>query len=418
MKDALKIIGASTLIPCDASCGVLEEGGVAISKGQIVEVGKLADLKHHYPSASLDFYKHGLLMPALINPHIHFEFSAHRDTFVYGKGFEGWLASVVQKRESIFANAQRHIQRAIHTQLQNGVGSVGAISSYGLEREILAHSDLRVVFFDELIGSAPHALEQNFKDFQHRHTLSLQYKSPTFTPAIAIHSPYSVHKELARRVLEMADTHTPISTHFLESLAELEWLEHKQGWFGHFFQEFLGVANPVPGFEGVEDFLNLFAKKHLLLVHALFAQPKHLEYAKTISAQTHIITCPRSNRLLSGQLLDPARVQECNLPYALATDGNSSNLDVNLLEELRHALFALPGDLERNAQDLLLACTARASEALGLNSGCLQVGKDADLAIFSCKRAHTPLDILLKLTQAKKVRALYIQGKRVLPPAP
>ncbi|WP_121021057.1 aminofutalosine deaminase family hydrolase [Helicobacter vulpis] len=412
MKDSPEIIAASTLVTCDASFHVLEHGGVVIFGGQIVKVGPLAHLKSAYPGAPVAFYKHCLLMPALINAHIHFEFSSHKDTFTYGS-FEAWLSSVIQHRNAVFHNAKRHIHHAIRAQLQSGVGSVGAISSYGLEREILAHSALRVVFFDELIGSAPHALEQNFKDFQERHARSLKYKSPKFTPAIAIHSPYSVHKELAQRVLERADAHTPISTHFLESHAELEWLESGRGWFGRFFQESLGVANPAPSFEGVVDFLNLFAHKHLLLVHALFARPEHFKHAQQIATQTHVITCPRSNRLLSGHLLEVARLRTLALPYALATDGKSSNLDVHLLEELRHALFSLPGPLEHNAQDLLLACTAHASKALGLNNGVLQEGKDADLVLFSAKKAHTPLDILLRILQAQKARALYIQGRRV-----
>ncbi|WP_120943752.1 aminofutalosine deaminase family hydrolase [Helicobacter labacensis] len=408
----LEIIGARVVVTCDASFRVIEHGGVAISKGQIIEVGSLARLKSVYARARVAFYKHGLLMPALTNAHIHFEFSSHKNTFTYGS-FENWLTSVIQHRDLVFRHAQRHICHALRAQMQSGVGSVGAISSYGLEREILAHSPLKVVFFNELLASAP--LEQSFQDFQARYAQSLKHKSARFIPAIAIHAPYSAHKQLAQRVLEGIDKRTPVCAHFLESQAELEWLENQGGWFARFFQEVLGVAKPMPSYTGVLDFLNLFTNKHLLLVHALFARLEHLKHAQEIATQAHIITCPRSNRLLSGHLLDPTRLRPLDLPYALATDGKSSNLDVNLLEELRHALFALPGNLEDNALELLLACSARASQALGLNNGSLEAGKDADLAIFTCQKAHTPLEIALSLIQAKKARALYIQGRRVFP---
>ncbi|WP_104624787.1 aminofutalosine deaminase family hydrolase [Helicobacter felis] len=411
--DNLKIIGASALVSCDNAFSVWENGAVALASGHIVDIGKLETLRRTYPNAPLKFYRHCALLPALVNPHIHFEFSGHKNTFKYGGGFEGWLTSVMRHRESVFKGVDRHIQQAIRVQLRSGVGSVGAISSHGLEREILARTPLRVVFFDELIGSTPHALEQNLADFERRCALSKQHASAHFIPAIAIHAPYSVHKTLAQRVLDKIDLKTPISAHFLESKPELEWLESKQGWFGHFFSDILRVQHPVYSYENAQDFLDLFSKRHLLLVHALFARPEHFQHAKKIAAQVHVITCPRSNRLLSGQLLDLTLLRTAQIPYALATDGKSSNMDIDLLEELGYALFTLPGNLEDNALELLLGCTRHASQALGLSNGSLEVGKVADLSVFPFTKVNTPLEIVLGMVRAKKARALYIQGCQV-----
>ncbi|WP_185962978.1 aminofutalosine deaminase family hydrolase [Helicobacter mehlei] len=406
----MQIIGASWLWVCDPNFSILQNSGLLIQEGHIARVGDYAHLVDSHPKALSVFYPHCVLLPALINPHVHFEFSNQQDSFAYGS-FEAWLTSVIQQRDRVLRHSHKSIQQAIAEQLKSGVASVGAISSYGLDRTLLANSPLRVVFFDELLGgSAP--IEPALQTFQERHALSLQHKSPTFTPAIAIHAPYSVHKDLAKKVLSTIKSPV-ISAHFLESQAELEWLEQQKGWFARFYTDILGVPNPKPLYHSVAEFLDLFKNQRLLLVHGLFAKEEHLKYAKK-TAQLTLISCPRSNRLLSGQVLDPTPLKKLGIPLSIATDGKSSNYNLDFLEELRTALFAYQAPLKELAIQLILSATWHAAQALGLNNGSLQAGKLADLAIFSFKGKGTPADALNWLLHAKKAKVVYVGGKLVI----
>lgn len=50
---------------------ILEDGGVAICRDTIIATGSAADLRRKYPDAGLLTTEHGLVMPGLINTHVH-----------------------------------------------------------------------------------------------------------------------------------------------------------------------------------------------------------------------------------------------------------------------------------------------------------------------------------------------------------
>ncbi|BCZ17375.1 Chlorohydrolase [Helicobacter sp. NHP19-003] len=402
----LKILGAKCVLLCNPNFDIVPNGGVLFEGEHILEVGDYATLYAKYPKTQAHFYKNALLMPALINPHIHFEFAAQKNNFDYGS-FEGWLSSVMSNRSQVLKKAAAHMQRAVGEQLMQGVGSVGAISSYGIDRPILKESPLRVVFFDELIGANGN-IAPAFEAFSKRHALSLECQSPKFTPAIAIHAPYSVHKGLAQKVLS---THKSpvVSTHFLESQAELDFLKGRGGYFKDFYAKH-GLS--APHYESPLEFLDLFQGQKLLLVHALFANKAHLQHAKNIAHPT-LISCPRSNRLLSGTLLDFKQVNKAGVKIALATDGASSNANTLLLEELRTAFFALNIPLLEALPQILLGATLHASHALGLKGGSLQAGFLADFALFGFHAQANLQGVLHWLLQTRRVQSLYIGGEWV-----
>ncbi|CRF41390.1 aminofutalosine deaminase family hydrolase [Helicobacter ailurogastricus] len=402
----LKILGAKCALVCNPNFDILSNGGVLFKEGEILEVGDYAKLCDKHPKAKARFYKNALLMPALVNPHIHFEFAGQKQSFAYGS-FESWLDSVMSERSQVLKRAQAHGQRAIQEQLLQGVASVGAISSYGLDRNILQESPLRVIFFDELIGASAD-IAPAFEAFSARHALSQAGKSPKFTPAIAIHAPYSVHKDLAKKVL---DTHksSVVSVHFLESQAELDFLKGRGGYFANFYAKH-GLT--APHYASPLEFLDLFKGQNLLLVHAMFATKAHLEHAKNIANPT-IITCPRSNRLLSGALLNLKHPSAVGLKTALATDGKSSNNNTLFLEELRTALFAFNTPLLEVLPKILLGATLHASQALGLKGGSLQAGFLADFAVFNFNAKADLQGVLHWLLHAHRVLDLYIQGDLV-----
>ncbi|CRF45372.1 aminofutalosine deaminase family hydrolase [Helicobacter heilmannii] len=402
----LKILGARCALLCNPSFDIVPHGGVLFEGEHILEVGDYAKLCAKHPSAKAQFHKNALLMPALANPHIHFEFAGQKNNFSYGS-FEGWLSSVMSNRSQVLKKATAHMQKAVCEQLMQGVASVGAISSYGLDRPILKESPLRVVFFDELIGANAN-IAPAFQAFKNRHALSQECKSAKFTPAIAIHAPYSVHKDLAKQVLSTYKSPV-VSTHFLESQAELDFLEGRGGYFKDFYTKY-GLS--APHYESPLEFLDLFKGQKLLLVHGMFASKAHLQHSKEIAHPT-LVSCTRSNRLLSGKVLDFKQVKREGLEIALATDGKSSNVNTSLLEESRTALFVLGIPLLEALPQIILGVTLYASHALGLLGGSLQAGYLADFALFNFHAQPNLQGVLHWLLQARQAQNLCIGGEWV-----
>ncbi|PAF43069.1 aminofutalosine deaminase family hydrolase [Helicobacter sp. 11S03491-1] len=414
MKPHIQLIGASKVFVCDEEFGIIDNGGVAFESGGnqncIVALGDYEELKVKYTDAT--FYSDSVILPGFVNSHIHFEFGNNISSFVYG-GFDKWLQSVMAKRDNVLLDIQDCVTSGIQEQLRSGVTSVGAISSYGHDLTLLAQSPLRVTYFNEVIGSTPSGIDFLYSDFLARYHASRQLQSYRFSPAIAIHSPYSVHSVLAKKVLELARKDRVLtSTHFLESHFERQWLQEAKGWFGNFYKKVLNITSPQP-FYSIEEFINLFEGLDTLFVHCLFASQK--EFAQ-IGKNGSIVSCPRSNRLLNNTYLDLSVLQSQGISPIFATDGKSSNNNLNMLEELRSALFGYEKlDLEDLSKTLILGASANAAKALRLNNGILKNGKWADIAVFQCPQiaqsSQAPLQFLL---QSGEVTTLYINGSAVI----
>lgn len=409
----MQIIGADFVVLCDAEFRVIKEGGICFEAGEILRVDSYRALCERYPNARSYYYESCALTPALANLHLHLEFSQNQGTLRLGD-FGNWLDSVIENREALMDTdtLELAMQQGIQESLRSGVGFVGAISSYGYDLEVLANSPLRVLYFNEVIGSKVEALDILFQNFLARLRDSKSLQSERFTPAIAIHSPYSVHSKLLEKVLGIARAENlPLSVHFLESQAEREWLESSTGYFKDFYQRFFG--GNTQSFYSTQSFLEFFQGiENAYFVHCLEADSRVLESIATLRGK--VITCPKSNRLLNAKFLNLDALKEYKIPFCLGTDGKSSNDSLSLLDELRIALFVYPSEpLEEFARELLLSVTRNAFLNTTFRLGTLSVGNLADFAVF--KMPKTPEFLAQNLIlYAKEASALYINGREVL----
>ncbi len=344
---------------------------------KIVKIAPLNDLQAKFPNAQLIKYpNNSVLYPGFINPHVHLEFSANKATLKYGN-FMSWLYSVIENRNTLVSNLSEDlIKEKCNEMLKSGVTTFGAISSFGAELEVCANLKQRVIFFNEVIGSNPAAIDTLFADFKNRLNESIELKSETLIPAIAIHSPYSVHPFLIREVLNIAKSQKLITTaHFLESQAEREWLESSSGDFLEFFKNF---SNTTQAVTTIEEFLNAFKNIPTLFTHTVQVKESEIE---TINKNGHsTIHCPRSNRLLGCGRAPIEYIDR----VLLGTDGLSSNYSLNILEEMRSALnMHFQADLNKLAPRLIEAVTTTASNALNLKIGKIEPEYWADFAIFT-----------------------------------
>ena len=200
----------------------------------IQKIGPFEELKKEFPNAETTILqKNSLLMPGLINTHVHVEFSANKTNLSYGD-FISWLYSVIENREELIGGCQNEcMSKAIDAMLECGITTFGAVSSHGMDLQACANAPQNVVFFNELIGSQATMADALFGDFLARLDASKSVKREGFYPAVAIHSPYSVHPILIKKVLRMVkDENLKLTAHFMESSAEREWLDGSEGEVG------------------------------------------------------------------------------------------------------------------------------------------------------------------------------------------
>ena len=377
---------------------------------KIEAVDNIENLKIKYPNVEIiEGDKNSVLYPGFINTHVHLEFSANKTTLEYGD-FMPWLNSVIENRDDLLQECDNKIMlEACNEMLLSGITTFGAISSFGTELEVCEQTPQKVIFFNELIGSNMAFADVLYNDFIERLTASKQSKGKGIIPAIAIHSPYSVHPVLLKRAVEIAKNEKlPLSAHFLEAKAEREWLENRSGEFLEFFQKYFKTSTPVTT---INEFLESFDGVNIHFTHAVQATDKELEY---ISKNGHSIAhCPRSNRLLGCGRLRIERVHELGIPFSIATDGLSSNNSLNIFDELRSALMMhYLAPLDELSKLLIKSITSQPAKFLGLNSGEIKEDKEADLALITLpNRPNSLNDIALQtILHTQKVDMLFING--------
>ena len=397
---------ANYLITMDDNFEIIENGEVIFDK-KIIKVGK--NLEKNLET--IDLGQNSVLMPGLINTHTHLEFSANNTSLVYGD-FITWLNSVLIKRDFLLNECKNSCyEKAINQMKKSGITAFGEISSTGLDLEYLKNSELKVVYFNEIIGSNPSAVDALYQDFRGRLQDSEKYLNERFIPAISIHSPYSVHPILVKKVLEIAkQKDMVVSAHFMESKAEREWLDNNRGDFKIFFQTHLNQSKATTT---SMEFLKLFENIKTHFIHSVWANEEELQ--KIYSMGASIAHCPISNRLLNSGLLNIERVKNLKIPYSVATDGLSSNYSLNLFKEIR-ASFLMHTDLHPKylARDLLKAVTKNSAEILGLNSGTIEVSKDADLISFKLPNRVNIEDICLQtILHTNEIENMWINGEKI-----
>ncbi|AXX89110.1 chlorohydrolase [Arcobacter suis] len=375
----MKIISANWIVTCDENNSIIKNGAVVFDD-KIIEIDTLINIEKKYPNIEiLKLEDNSVLMPGLINSHIHLEFSSNTTTLKYGN-FMSWLNSVIRSRDDLINKADKKlISTKLDRMKKTGTTTIGAISSYSFDMEPCVKSPINTVFFCEVIGSKGDMVDTLFADFKDRLKNAKKFKSKNFIPAIAIHSPYSVHPFLVRETLNLARVENlAVSSHFLESPEEFDWLHKDEGLFLDFFKNFLGqekaVSKPM-------EFLNLFSNiKNLSFTHCVEASEADLEKIKSLGAS--INHCVMSNRVLNNSKLDLSKLEE--IPFTIGTDGLSSNNSLSMFDELRNALMV---HYDKNVIDfskvLLKAATLNGARALGLNKGSLEKDLDSDMIAFT-----------------------------------
>ena len=402
----MKIINSNFLYTPD---GYVQNKAVAFTE-TIKDIGTFEELIQRYPDAKvIQTESNSILYPGFINTHVHLEFSANKTSLAYGS-FKPWLDSVIEHRDELMGACNNEMMLDECTKMmRSGITTFGAISSFGNELEVCEKTPQRVVFFNELIGSNAMYADMLYGDFQERVRASQSCdNSSRIIPAVAIHSPYSVHPILLQKAVNVAKKYKmPLSAHFLESQAEREWLESSSGALRAFFLKYFNTSTTVTN---IEEFMHAFDTYPTHFTHCVQATEDELNY---LAQKGHSIAhCPRSNRYLGcGRLA----IEDLSLPFSVATDGLSSNDSLNIFDELKAAIM-LHNDIpiQELSEKLLRAVTGDAADILGLNCGKIEVDKLADFAVVTLPEAPQRTDelALWSILHTKEVSEVYIEGEK------
>ncbi|WP_207586403.1 amidohydrolase family protein [Halomontanus rarus] len=153
-------------------------------------------------------------------------------------------------------------------------------------------------------------------------------------------------------------------------------------------------VTPIVESEGVRP-LAYAAERGMLEPEDFLAHGVHLDESEIgllAEAGTSVIHCPASNMKLASGMAPVQRMLEAGVTVGLGTDGAASNNDLSMLDEARDA--AMLGKLAAEdasavpAETVVEMATLGSADALGFESGRLEAGAPADLAVIDLEKPH------------------------------
>jgi 5-methylthioadenosine/S-adenosylhomocysteine deaminase len=235
---------------------------------------------------------------------------------------------------------------------------------------------------------------------------------PLITPAVGPHAPETCTPELLQQAACLAiEKDVPLMIHVAETATGAE------------------EARALYGMTSVE------ALKHygVLDAHVVAAHCVHItgpERVLMAEAGVAAIHNPTSNLKLASGQADVVALTRAGIVVGIGTDGQASNNDQDMFEEIRLAAL-LPKGLRQDptvlpAREAFWLATMGAAEALGMETliGSLEVGKRADVAVLRLDCMHnvphfelSPDSVFSRLVYSAKghdVQHVLVDGRWVL----
>lgn len=367
------------------SSGLVRDGAVAVAGGRVVGVGRADDVIDRLPDAVVEDLRQVVLLPGLVNPHVHLELS-DLTPGARPASFVDWLLRVIgdgpPPGPAGAARAAAATAEGAAQCVRFGVTTVGDVTRFPRDtRRVLADSPLRAVSFGEVtaMGARRPLLEERVSA-----AMSPSPAPGRVVAALSPHAPYSVEPAGYRRCLSAArSARLPIATHLAESADEAAFLADHAGPLRGLWDAIGGWDEQVPRVDcgplRLADRVGLLDYDRALLVHVNYADDVDL---RALAAGTAAVAfCPRTHAYFGHPPHRWRDMVEAGVCVSVGTDSTASSPDLNLVDDLRLLRRQNP-DLP--VETLWRMATVNAASALSLADvvGSLWPGKAADVVAF------------------------------------
>ncbi len=376
-RGTMEIVSAPWVIPVDTA--VIKTGAVVCGDGRIVDIGGHDQIVRRYPNLMKTHYP-GVLMPGLVNGHMHLELSHLQDIpkLQPEQNFTDWISALLAKRMEVSWHPAEIVERfmdVLGDQYNSGVILIGDIGNdyfeelHSAKREFVPEILRMLEFLGPNLDGCNASLEK----------IEKLDDSVTVTG----HGPYSTGPELLKKIkTRCRRLHQLFSVHTAESRDELDFirtgcgcfrdfLEMRNSWDGMFLFDKTDFSGTVEYF----DYLDILDQK-TLLVHCVHVSDSEIMLIRERGA--HICLCPGSNRFLGVGIPPVERMVAEGLLPCLGTDSLASNSVADLWGEIQLMTNNHP---QLDHYLILAMATSGGAKALGFddNYGSLAIGKKATI---------------------------------------
>ena len=380
--------------------GIVENFGIKVEKGYISAVGNFKELKKTFSGKVLDLGD-TLLMPCLVNVHIHLELSYLKGKIKQGLGFLPWVKEVIKLKNTL-KPSEEDFKSAISQVFSSGVALIGDVgNNFPPVYEKILPEGIRGVYFWEYLGFKKREISESVLDSKNKLIYSL-----------SAHAPHTVSLDMIKVLKNLTQrAKLPFSIHCAESEEELEFFKKGKnsnwGKFllerGHEFGDLPAGLTPVKYLESL-GVLDSFT----ILVHCLHLEEE--DYYTIKKYNVSVCLCPRSNHFIQNKVPDLKGFLKAGINLCIGTDSLASNEDLDLWKELE---FLSKTHSWISAEELLRMASLNGAIALGFSEfGKISVGARPELIAIDAEKLLKNKKLLLyDLLNSEKIIRYRIYGE-------
>lgn len=353
----------------------LDGGWVRIVHGRVAAVGRRP------PSGRVIDLGDVLLVPGLVNPHCHLEFSGIPQPLAPQPpgGLAGWIPAVMTARRS---SSPTDVTSAVLAGLQEsaaaGVTLIGEIATTAPAFAYPRQGVPRLRVYRECLGLSEPRGRASLAQLR-----SGLDRLPPLAGGISPHAPYSVAAPLAVELVQLAAARRlPVTVHLAESREERELVLEQRGPFRALLDSMAAWPTPPPRLLSSADWVSLACRApRAAFVHATFLDEATCCRLARHRNRAAVVVCPRTAALISGSLAPIRQLLAAGIRVAIGTDGRGSAPDLSP----RHEAATLIDRGEVAPVEALTMLTTAAAWAIGCErtAGCVLPGRPADLTVLA-----------------------------------
>jgi cytosine/adenosine deaminase-related metal-dependent hydrolase len=300
----------------------------------VLAVGPSAPLRARFAQAHWSD-ESAILLPGLVNAHVHLELSKLRGETRSGGGFGPWVTSMMERREVLLPEQDSEaIDAGISELLRAGTVAIGEVSNTLASVELLASAPLLGRVFHEVFGISREAASRMVEVARERRA-AFDHWPDNLGYALAPHTVYSLHPDVLRELTDSArKTGVRTSLHLSEHAAERAFLRDGTGPFADFLARrgAPSAGSVPPGLSPIDYAVKLGVLGPEVLAVHLCATTRE-ELVRVREAGSPAVLCPRSNLFIELKLPPLFDILDAGLTPGLGTDSLASNTTLDVLAE-------------------------------------------------------------------------------------
>lgn len=364
------------IMTVDDNFTIIHDGAVCFENDRIVELGNTDNLLKKHPNAEIIDASGKLIMPGLINTHLH-------SGLIRGMAEDlpvwEWISKHVDPKHRVLTPDDAYIASKVCYSESLMAGTTTVVDMYRYMHrcaDAAEETGIRAVLVP-YVGDNPgyeyfETIDNNERLFLERHESANGRIQVWFGLEHIVYC----SEEAFRRVAKLAEKYdTGIHTHGEESIEMANKIRAK---YGHSpMKEFYnrGILGPKT-----------------LLAHCCWITPHEIEIMRKTG--TSIAHCPVSNmKLASGVCPVPAAL-DAGINVGLGSDGIKENNNLDLFEEMKFAsLLQKVTHLDATvmtAEQTIRLATIGGAKSIGMGDelGSLEAGKKADIVVLDMNKLH------------------------------